>query len=142
MFFISITRLRVRSWRFLPMFGWLALRSARQAAKTSGNVATRVLADRHNTFWTATLWTSGPAMKAFMLAGVHRIAMRKLPEWCDEAALVHWTQDSKELPSWQQAFVRLLCEGRKSKVNHPSSAHTAHQFPAPTVRSAAELRFK
>jgi hypothetical protein len=142
MFFISITRLRVRSWRFLPMFVWLALRSARQAAKAPGNVATMLLADRHNTFWTATAWTSDAAMKAFMLAGVHRTAMRKLPEWCDEAAVVHWTQDSSELPSWQEACQRLLREGRRSKVNHPSPAHLAHQFPEPQVRPRAERRYK
>lgn len=140
MFFISITRLRVRSWRFLPSFAWLALPSARQAADAQGNVAAKLLADRRNTFWTATAWTSESAMKAFMLAGVHHAAMRKLPEWCDEASVVHWTQDGNQLPSWHEAWERLLREGRRSKVHHPSAAHLAHEFPAPRVR--AERRYK
>jgi len=140
--FISITRLRVRFWRFLPWFVWLALRSARQAKKAAGNLATKLLADQHNTFWTATAWSSDVDMKAFMLAGVHRAAMRKLPEWCDEAAVVHWSQEGGELPTWREAWVRLLRDGRKSKVLHPSPEHVAHQLPEPRVRAFAEREYK
>ena len=58
-------------------------------------------------------------MKAFMLASPHGPTMRKLLEWCDEAALVHWTQAAAELPFWPEAHRRLLQEGRKSKVTQP-----------------------
>lgn len=139
---VSITRLRVRSWRFLPMFFLYALRSAWQAAKAEGNLATKLLRDQRNTFRTGTIWTTDAAMKAFMLAGIHRRAMRKLPNWCDEAALVHWTQDGNDLPSWSDACARLEQEGRRSKVNHPSPIHTAHKFPEPRVRTASDLRLK
>jgi hypothetical protein len=81
-------------------------------------------------------------MKSFMLSGVHRQAMRKLPDWCDEAAVVHWTQEGNELPTWAEAAARLQREGRRSKVNHPSPAHTAHEFPPPRVRRTSELRLK
>ena len=67
-------------------------------------------------------------MKAFMHAKPHGPTMRSLLEWCDEAALVHWTQAGAELPSWEEAHARLQKEGRPSKVNHPSAAHTAHAF--------------
>jgi hypothetical protein len=56
------------------------------------------------------------------------------PERCDEAAVVHWTQDSPELPTWPEACQRLKKEGRRSKVNHPSAAHSAYEFPAPLAR--------
>jgi Domain of unknown function (DUF3291) len=138
---VSITRLRVRSWRFLPMFFFYALRSTRQAARSDGNLATRLLRDRRHTFWTATLWTSDIEMKRFMLAGVHGRAMRKLLDWCDEAALVHWTQEAAILPSWPEAHARLRTEGRPSKVNHPSPAHIAHRFPDPHVGRSGELNF-
>jgi heme-degrading monooxygenase HmoA len=121
---VAITRLRVRSWRYLPIFFLQALRSARQAAKADGNLATRLLRDRRNTFWTATVWTTETSMKEFMLSGVHRGVMRKLPEWCDEAALAHFTQESSKPPTWTEAYVRLKREGRRSRVNHPSPAHT------------------
>ncbi|MFZ0635215.1 MAG: DUF3291 domain-containing protein [Candidatus Acidiferrales bacterium] len=140
--FVSITRLRVRSWRFLPSFAFDALRSAREAAKAQGCLAVKLLADRRRVFWTATVWTSNEAMKNFMLSGAHRKAMRKLPEWCDEAAVVHWTQEDAALPTWQEALARLHREGRPSKVNHPSPTHMAHRFPEPRVRRTGELQLK
>jgi len=142
MAFVSITRLRVRSWLYLPAFALHAFKSARQAAKAEGNLATRLLRDRRNTFWTGTVWTTHAAMKRFMLSGGHRQAMGKLPHWCDEAALVHWTQEIAELPTWQEVWARLQRDGRPSRVNDPSQIHTAHQFPEPRIRPVDELRFK
>jgi hypothetical protein len=139
---VSITRLRVRSWLYLPMFAVQDLRSARQASKAEGNIATRLLRDRHRTFWTSTIWTTEAAMKAFMLSGTHGQVMRKLLNWCDEAAVAHWNQESAELPLWTEVFERLQRDGRPSKVNHPSPAHTACQFPKPHVGPTSELRFK
>ncbi len=91
---VSITRLRLRSWRFLPVFAWYVLRSSRQAARAEGNLAAKLLRERRNTFWTSTMWSGETAMKKFMTSGAHGKAMRKLAEWCDEAAVVHWTQES------------------------------------------------
>jgi hypothetical protein len=132
---ISITRLRVRSWRFLPSFFVYTLRSAKQARRAGGNLTLDLLNDRQMTFWTMTTWSSEQAMKAFIVRGVHGQAMKKLLEWCDEAAVVHWTQDGTELPSWPEAHARMQRDGRRSKVNHPSPAHIAYQIPAPRVRS-------
>jgi hypothetical protein len=139
---VSITRLRLRSWRFLPMFAWYVLRSARQAARAEGNLAAKLLREQRNTFWTSTLWAGEAAMKNFMTSGAHGKAMRKLVEWCDEAAVVHWTQESDELPTWPEAYQHLKKDGRRSKVNHPSAGHLAYQFPAPPVNPRGELPFK
>lgn len=68
-----------------------------------------------------------------MLAGPHRQAMRKLPEWCDEAAVVHWEQESADEPDWQEAHRRLQVEGRRSKVNHPSPAHQNFRIRMPKL---------
>jgi hypothetical protein len=68
--------------------------------------------------------------------------MRKLLQWCDEAALVHWNQLDGELPSWTEAHRRIQQEGRPSKVNHPTPAHTKHAIPAPEASANRELRFK
>jgi hypothetical protein len=139
---ISITRLRVRSWRFLSIFFVYALRSSRQAAASDGNLGTELLRDRKMTFWTATSWSTEAAMKAFMHAGVHGPVMKRLPHWCDEAAVAHWTQDGPDLPSWDEAYRRLRADGRRSKVNHPSAAHTAFEIPAPRIGRGSATRVK
>jgi hypothetical protein len=140
--FVSITRLRVRSWWYLPPFFLQSLRIARQAASADGNLDVLLLQDRQHTFWTATSWSSEASMKAFMLAKPHGPAMRNLLEWCDEAAVVHWTQDGAELPPWEEAHRRIQQQGRPSKVNHPSAAHTAHTIAAPALHPTRERRFK
>ena len=139
---ISITRLRVRSWVYLPAFFTRVMRVAMQARGAQGNLAVRILADKRRTFWTSTLWESESTMRAFMLATPHGPTMRKLLEWCDEASLIHWTQPGVDLPAWPEAHRRLIAEGRRSKVNHPSAAHTAHAFPPPAVGTFSEVRIK
>ena len=139
---VSITRLRVRSWSYVPAFFLQTLRIALQAARADGSLAVKLFRDRRNTFWTGTTWSSEASMKAFMHAKPHGPTMRRLLEWCDEASLVHWTQAGADLPSWEEAHTRLEQDGRPSKVNHPSATHTAHVFPAPAPARTRELRFK
>jgi heme-degrading monooxygenase HmoA len=118
------------------------MRIVRQAARADGNFAVKLLRDRRNTFWTCTGWSSEGSMKAFMLAKPHGPAMRRLQVWCDEAAVVHWTQAPVELPSWEEAHKRLQQEGRRSKVNHPSADHVAFTIEVPTVDQTRDLQFK
>lgn len=113
------------------MFFLRALQSSREANAAPGHLASALLPDRDNVFWTATSWTDEKAMKAFMIAGAHGAVMRKLMDWCDEASVVHWTQESGALPSWQDAHTRMQADGRRLKVNHPSEAHTAFKIAAP-----------
>jgi len=70
-------------------------------------------------------------MRAFMYAEPHRMAMSKISQWCDEAAIVHWTQESAALPDWQEAHRRLVAEGRKSRLRRPSTAHEKFEIPPP-----------
>ena len=139
---ISITRLRLRSWLYAPPFFYQAVRTSNQAAAADGNLAVKVLRESGNVFWTATSWSSANAVKTYMLAAPHGPVMRKLMDWCDEAAVVRWEQESAELPSWDEAHRRLQQDGRLSKVRHPSLAHTAHQFPAPAASRTGERRIK
>jgi len=139
---VSITRLHLRRWRFLPMFLWQVVRSVLQAKKADGNLVTRLFRDRGSTFWTGTVWTNEAAMKGFMLAGAHGRVMRRMLDWCDEAAVVHWTQEHPDFPAWENAHARMQREGRPSKVNHPSPAHSAFAIPQPRIRRTSELPFK
>jgi hypothetical protein len=139
---ISITRLRVRSLFYLPAFLLRSLRAGYQAKRAPGNLGAKVLNDRRMVFWTCTGWDSEASMRAFMLAPPHGPTMRKLLEWCDEAALVHWTQDSAALPSWSEAHGRMQRDGRTSKVNHPTEAHRKFEIAAPPVNPKGEFRLK
>ena len=139
---VSITRLRVRSWFYLPAFLFSALRIGQQAKNAPGNLAAKVLNERMKVFWTSTSWESEAAMRAFMLAPPHGPTMRKLLEWCDEAALVHWSQDTSELPPWTEAHRRMQSEGRPSKVNHPTEAHRKFAIAAPPAKPRGEARLK
>jgi hypothetical protein len=140
MAFVSVTRLRVRSWRYLPGFLFDALLSARQAAKSDGNLAVKLLRDAKNTWWTSTCWDAEPSMRKFMVMKPHGSAMRKLLERCDEAALVHWSQPEPVLPSWDEAHRRMQSEGRTSKVLHPSPDHQAFRIAPPASRNEVRLK--
>src|SRR5262249_36436480 len=97
---VSITRLRVRRWRYLPLFLLYALASTHQARRAFGSLAVSLLNDSGFAFWTRTVWTDEAAMRAFMLSGAHRRVMPRLLDWCDEASVVHWAQDAAEPPPW------------------------------------------
>src|SRR6202451_859261 len=137
---ISITRLRVRSIRFLPSFVLYAYRSLRQAKASSGFQGGGLLADRSWTFWTMTAWDNQESMRRFMTTGSHSAAMPHLLDWCDEASVVHWDQPEASLPSWVEADKRMREGGRPSKVRNPSPQHATLSYRAPRVRASGSIR--
>lgn len=128
---IAVTRLRIRSPWYLPAFQWHAFRAARQARTAPGHLDMALFNDAHRAFWTCTAWTDLEAMRTYLAAEPHRSAMRKLAHWCDEASVVHWTQDSPALPTWGAAHARMQQEGRPSRVDHPSPDHVAFRIAVP-----------
>jgi len=71
------------------------------------------------------VWQTIEAMKIFMFALLHREAMRKLPQWCDEASFSDWEQASAEWPSWDQAAEKLRVTGHLARVLYPSEQQKA-----------------
>ena len=140
MLFISVTRLRIRSVRFLPLFALHTFRSVRQVKAASGFQGGSLLNDRQWTFWTLTTWQSEASMRAFMTSGAHRVAMPRLLDWCDEASVVHWEQPEDMPPSWTDADRRMREAGRASKVRHPSPQHATMDFRKPRVTRAGPIR--
>jgi hypothetical protein len=128
---ISVTRLRVRSYFYLPPFLWDTFNAVRQVERSTGFLGGRLLVNAKNVFWTMTAWKDEAAMNAYRTGGAHRRAMPKLLNWCNEAAVVHWTQESSEIPLWPEAEQRMVKEGRTSKVNHPSPAQASNCIPGP-----------
>lgn len=139
---ISVTRLRLRSVRYLPPFAWHALASTRQVERAPGLLDGQLGFEKPLGFWTVTAWDDEAAMRAYRNADAHRRAMAKLLGWCDEASVVHWRQEGPVLPDMPEALRRMVAEGRLSKVARPSPEHAAKQLaPARTVpRPGLRLR--
>lgn len=129
--FVSVTRLRLRGIRFLPMFIYYALLSARQARRTPGSLFAATIRDASLVFWTLTVWGDEKEMRSFRNTGVHLKVMPRLAKWCDEATYIHWRQENNEPPSLGEAHARLVAGGTVSRVLHPSAAHASRAFPRP-----------
>jgi hypothetical protein len=139
--FVSVTRLHVRKWRFLPSFVIYALRSRRQAENGVGFLGGRFATEFPFGFWTITVWADEQAMRRFRNAGDHLKAMPRLLDWCDEASYTHWQKDDSAIPTATVAFERLRDIGKLSKVRHPSAAHTSGQTaPRGEPKPGPELR--
>ena len=140
MVFVSLTRLRIRSVRFLPFFFVYAFRAVRQVKKAAGFIAGGLLPDRGRTFWTLTAWDSQESMRAYMTSGAHKQVMPHLLDWCDEASVAHWTQPDATLPTWAEADERMRESGRISKVRHPSPNHATLNYRAPRTSTGGPIR--
>jgi len=112
----------------------MMIRSTAQAKRSTGRLGMKFLRDARLTFWTLSAWDNDAAMRAFMTSGAHRRAMPKLLDWCDEASVAHWNQDTPELPDWKAAHRRMVKDGRLSKVRHPSTDHLAGNIAEPRLQ--------
>jgi hypothetical protein len=137
--FISVTRLRIRSVRFLPSFALNIFRTRNQVKNAVGFQGGSLLADRARVFWTMTAWDSQESMRNYMTTGSHRKAMPRLPDWCDEASVVHWIHPDSSLPSWIEADKRMRENGRPSKVRFPSPQHEALDYRTPRAVTAEPI---
>ena len=122
---ISLTRLRLRSPVYLPLFFWHVWESTRQAQRAPGFVAGALARDPDGAFWTLTAWTDEASMRAYRNTAAHKRAMPKLMDWCDEAAVAHWEQEQGSLPNDAEALAWMSKLERASKVHAPSLGHAA-----------------
>jgi len=128
---VSITRLRLRRFRYMPAFAWHSMLSARQASRMPGFFTGWLSGNPlHRTFWTATVWENEAAMRAFRGSGAHQRAMRKLFAWCDEASVAHWEQPGIEAPDANHVLAPMQAMGRLLRVQYPSSDHAAGRIAA------------
>ena len=140
--FISITRLRLRSWFFLPSFFMASGRIVKQAQESAEFVEGATFLDKKLAFWTVTLWRDGAAMKAFRGQGAHKDSMPRFANWCDEGCVAHWETNESMLPDWGEINKQMVALGRPSPVTYPSSGHAAMKFPAPASGDWRTRKFK
>ena len=138
-YFVSLTRLRIRSWRFLPAFALHAIQTRSQCSRAAGFLRGALLPDRKFTFWTLTVWNNQASMREYMVSGDHKVAMPKLMNWCDQASVAHWTSMSSEVPQWTEADHRMRTEGRPSKILYPAPGHQDLTFATPRTTGSAPM---
>jgi hypothetical protein len=63
--FVSVTRLRLGSWKYFPAFFWHVWRSRRQLVGAAAFLAGKTLVEAHRTFWTLTAWENEQAMRGY-----------------------------------------------------------------------------
>lgn len=131
MVFISVTRLRLRSPLYFPIFLWKVWLTTRQLVNTPGFLGGKLLRDANRTFWTMTAWEEQAAMKIYRNSGAHRSVMPNIQDWCDEASVVHWQQEDSNLPDWQEAHRRMVADGFLTKLFQPSPTHLKRDIAEP-----------
>ena len=144
---VSLTRLRLQSWRSYPGFGLFVFRSIGQSLRADGLVGLQLLRDRQHAYWTLTLWQDMQSMEAFRNRGAHGSAMRHLARWCDESAAAHWLVSEEELvelsrPQWNQLQQRLMQLGHFAALPMASAAQRARSIPAPAVGRGRVIRLR
>lgn len=129
MAFISMTRLKLRSYRYLIPFFVQNEEVLNQIRQSEGFIKGKEMATIGLSMWTSTLWASEKSLKAFYLSGSHRQAMSKLDIWVSEAVTGHREINTVELPSWEQARDELHKFGHFIKLSHPSLNHQHQIIP-------------
>ena len=140
--FVSLTRLRLRSFRFVPLFMWANEKTVKQLVASAGFCEGKLLVAGPREFWTVTVWADENSMRKFRAAGAHLGAMGKLAGWCDEASVAHWSQDVEAIPDWETVHARMRDTGRPSRVDHPSPAHAAKPWTVPSPNWRIERPLK
>ncbi len=107
--YVSITGLRLKGRRHMLRFWWHAIRSMNQARRAPGNLMaeTRTIQGFHHTL---SVWSDERAMRAFLVAGAHRDAMKAFRAIATGRTLGFTTDQS---PDWEVSHRRWLSEGRE-----------------------------
>lgn len=126
---ISITRLHVRSWRFLPDLVLHSARITRQTRVAPGNLGMETLRESGMTFWIKSAWRDEASLSAFRNASAWKALMQQLERLCDEAATLQWEQETPRMPFWEDIGRRMQREGQLIPVKHPSEAQGAGRIP-------------
>lgn len=136
MAFVSVTRLRPRARRFLPVIAFYTLGSRRQLKGAKGFIGGYLGSGPKLALWTVTVWTDEASMIAYRNTASHLRAMPKLIRSCDEASVVHWSTTDASIPSPSEVAERMRV-GRTSKLRHPSPEHAAGN-PWPDQRTPSK----
>jgi hypothetical protein len=135
---VAVTRLHVRSIRFLLRLYWDGRKIKRSLKKAPGFLGGKLLVDRNRAYWTITRWKDLDSMLAFRNSRVHAAVARMVYKWCDEASVVHWATKEDQLPSWKEAHRRMTESGKLTRLMFQTADHKAHRFRQPYWTNSRE----
>lgn len=98
--YVSITGLRLRSWRFWPGFWFHAIGSMAQARRAPGNLSAQARSAEGWQF-TLSVWTDRAAMVRYLCDGAHGRAMRIFDAIATGKTYGYETAD---VPDWAEAL--------------------------------------
>ncbi|WP_309087190.1 hypothetical protein [Domibacillus sp.] len=101
---VSVTRMRLKGKRKLPVFIWYTVKSISQSRKAEGILYSSFNREGWDTYWTLTIWENKNSMKEYRNKGSHLKAMKVSRNIADELESINWEADNK--PSWDE------CKGR------------------------------
>ena len=137
---LSVTRLRLRSWRFVLSFLRENERVVTQLCAAEGFLGGEVVAKAGLVFWTVSRWTSPRAMARFAHDGAHGAVIPKLAGWCSEASTVTFAVDGERPITPAEIATRLRERGRVVAVDRPSEAQRRGERARPDDQPAGLLR--
>ncbi|WP_409292510.1 DUF3291 domain-containing protein [Peribacillus sp. SCS-37] len=103
--FVSVTRLRLKGKRKLPLFFWHTLKSKSQVKKSEGLLYSSLNNEGWDTYWTLTIWENKNTMKEYRNKGSHINAMKVSRKIADELEFINW--EAGDNPTWDECKERL-----------------------------------
>jgi heme-degrading monooxygenase HmoA len=103
--FVSVTRLRLKGKRKLPLFFWHTFKSVSQSRKSEGLLYSSFNNEGWDTYWTLTMWENKDAMKEYRNKGSHLKAMKVSRNIANELESINWETENK--PTWEECKQRL-----------------------------------
>jgi hypothetical protein len=129
MFYLSMTRLRLKSPLYLIPFFVQNEKILSQLRASQGFIKGKVLAAPNLSMWTATLWASEQDLRAFHLNGEHGETIEKIDEWSSDSARCHQLTESDKIPSWENVRLELIKSGRFRDLTEPSCDQINREIP-------------
>ncbi|ELS32775.1 MULTISPECIES: hypothetical protein [Pseudanabaena] len=129
MFYLSMTRLKLKSPLYLIPFFIQNKKILNQLRASQGFVKGKILAAPNLSMWTVTLWSSEEDLRAFYLNGEHGETIEKINEWSSDSVRCHQLTESDAIPSWENIRLQLTKSGRFRDLTEPSFDQISREIP-------------
>ncbi len=139
MFYVSVTRLKLKSFVYLLPFLFHTEQIVKQIRVSENFLQGQLMATHNLSMWTMTLWASEESVREFYLSGSHQLVMGKISEWTSEAVHINHPTNLDQLPPWTEVTQLLANQGHFVHLTHPSENHLKRFIPQPNLRLTLKI---